>query len=477
MLSAWLCIEWVALFGSYHHRPTALGRFHALLWMYIGSYILLVATAIGQNNYHIAASYFLVTYFASVFLALLISYLELFALPSKENWAQTAPQDLSYPAAPSGQSSRPHSPGNEEAVEDDEANERTSLLRGDRHSAYNTYSANRRSSVEDTTATSSSGALHLDGAQSWSGNLPSWTWILQLLLLAPINIILIGQISLLVSTGLHQTIADGSPVLTVYFFMAISTLLILTTFRPFLHKLNYRIWWLLAVVLIGTLIYNLLAFPFSMEARLKVFFIQRVDLDSGANTVSLLGLDEYVQQVALELPSTAGQNISCTDPSISTRRGLVECSWAGLEPAVTNSTKYKDWLSYKVKRVKNDTAAVFTVFARDSRACKLVFETPVAAVNVTGSATDHRTQPVGKDGSNEVRLWHRKWEEPWEVSVRWNGTEQDDGLSGQVVCLWSDANTQGAIPALDEVFRFAPAWSIVSKASDGLVEGFKTFSV
>jgi hypothetical protein len=50
-------------------------------------------------------------------------------------------------------------------------------------------------------------------------------------------------------------------------------------------------------------------------------------------------------------------------------------------------------------------------------------------------------------------------------------------LTGQVVCLWSDYNQPGTIPALDEVRQYGPAWIGVSKLADGLVEGRKTFEI
>ena len=77
------------------------------------------------------------------------------------------------------------------------------------------------------------------------------------------------------------------------------------------------------------------------------------------------------------------------------------------------------------------------------------------------------------------------------MTVKWepgDDTELDDdmepgdegkgeGLDGKVVCLWSDANAPGTIPAFDEVRRFAPVWVAVTKSQDGLVEGGKAFMV
>jgi hypothetical protein len=42
-----------------------------------------------------------------------------------------------------------------------------------------------------------------------------------------------------------------------------------------------------------------------------------------------------------------------------------------------------------------------------------------------------------------------------------------------VGCMWSDVNQPGVIPALDEIWRFEPVWSVVSKGGDGLVEGWR----
>jgi hypothetical protein len=60
------------------------------------------------------------------------------------------------------------------------------------------------------------------------------------------------------------------------------------------------------------------------------------------------------------------------------------------------------------------------------------------------------------------------------VNVSWDGP---GGLDGKVACLWSDANDPTTIPAFEEVRRYMPTWSIATKLSDGLVEGFKVFNL
>src|ERR1700761_4695479 len=134
MLSGWFCIVWFLSRGAASMRPSALQRMYTLIWMFIGTWILLVGVAVMENNLGLAGGYFIVFYFTAVFAALLISYLELFALPSKKTYAELiAGYDTAAPEAPTstaesyGVSSR----GPQDDNDDEELNERTSLLRGD----------------------------------------------------------------------------------------------------------------------------------------------------------------------------------------------------------------------------------------------------------------------------------------------------------------------------------------------------------
>lgn len=466
-------------------RPTALTRVYALIWTYAGAWVLLAAATVGENNFNIASGYLFVIYLAAAFLALLISYLEMFALQSKEQYAQ------GDKVPPHEQTSARRASGSHE----DDPTERTSLLRGDQQATFSGYSGHRRASEDDDTIlspedtqTPKDSGDHIS-EQAWGSRLPSWTWILQFILIAPINITMLGQIALIVTTALHQTPADGNPVLPIYLGIALFTVLLLLPLKPFMHKIHRYVPVFLIFVLAGTLIYNLIAFPFSSQARLKIYFSQRVDLDSGLNHVSLWGLDGYLQSIIAELPSALGQPVNCTSSPLRTS---FECQFPGLPPNVVKSPDpwlppgvppekgYDKLLNYTVKRVKNDTAAVFKVSAANTKACRIEFARPISAVNVTGSDVDPRLAPIGEHGAKEIRLWHREWDKPWEVAVRWSKSNDEnvgDGMEGKVVCLWSDANTPGVIPALDEIWRFAPAWSVVSKGTDGLVEGSKAFLV
>ena len=117
----------------------------------------------------------------------------------------------------------------------------------------------------------------------------------------------------------------------------------------------------------------------------------------------------------------------------------------------------------------------FASRGRTRARCRILFDTPIFDLVIDGAVSDPRFNATGDKGSREVRLWHREWSQPWNVSVKWHH-DLNSTLSGRIVCLWSDANT-GSIPAFDEVLRYVPVWAIPSKISDGLVEGSKRFKI
>ena len=254
----------------------------------------------------------------------------------------------------------------------------------------------------------------------------------------------------------------------------------LIVFR-FIHRFHYSIPTLLLTICIGTVLYNLLAFPFSEQARLKVYFLQTVNLDTGINKVSLTGLPPYVNKIIDSIPSSSGRYVNCSSPEYSARRGLTKCSWEGLTPNVLNQKTnippkigYGGWLRFNVSRTANTSEARFHIAGRNTRACRILFDKPIRDFSVKGYATDPRFPHVGKKGCQSIRLWTREWGGAWDVDVKWDGP---NGLDGRVVCLWSDANDPATIPAFEEVRRYMPAWSVATKLSDGLVEGYKVFNV
>ncbi|KAI4126136.1 MAG: hypothetical protein LQ338_003906 [Usnochroma carphineum] len=516
MLSAWFFVAWFFSCSIDYLRPSALIRLYSMLWLFIIGWIILIALTVMERRLHLAGGYFLVFYFAAIFLATSIALLELFALPRKSVYAEEVSrsnigearshrsQNISSANSlthPDDEQQQPDHSEHQDADEDEEATERTSLLRNDRNTTFAHYRhQDTDAGGEDALDVGKERKVYL-GEQTWSWPLPNWLWVLQLLLLGVVPVILVGEIALLVTSSIHQTSADGSSTFLPYIAIALFTTLLLLPVSPFIHRYTYHIPVFLFLVFIGTLLYNLVAFPFSPNNRLKVYFVQRVDLDTGINTVSLTGIkdDPYLQKIVSSLPSTAGQDIVCIGSA--NRKGLKECSWHGLPPKVVPSPPpesgipphfgYADWLSFNVTHSNSSrNEAHITLFGKNSRACTLQFDTPIRDFSVAGAAEDDdRFDKVPKDGSKEIRLWSRTWEKPWRVTVRWDGSrgggsssssgglERTQGLNGKVVCLWSDANKSGVIPALDEVWRYAPTWAAVSKNSDGLVEGSKRFLV
>ncbi|KAF2711066.1 endoplasmic reticulum metallopeptidase 1 [Pleomassaria siparia CBS 279.74] len=492
MLSAWLFFCWFFLRGASAMRPSALSRMYALIWLFSGSFALLVGVTILAQNYQIASGYFVVFYFAAIFFALLISYIELFFVPKKS--AYVAHFDEADTTRPNSESSRPltgttsGARSEDRPVADDDATETTSLLRGDRRS-FAGYGGRRHSAGDDIDHEEAHGPLDLGhafpGEQEWSGKLPSWLWVLQFLLLVPMIVILVGQIALLLTSALYQTPADGSSTLTIYLAFAILATLLVAPVGPFLHRFTYHIPMFLFLVCVGTVIYNLVAFPFSRDHRLKVYFLQQVDCDSGANKVYLAGLDEYVQNIIKEIPSAQGQHLNCTTPEIATRKELVKCTWIGLPAHVLPKSHHKaapfsnhtfngSWLDYSISKGNAANQATIRVDGQNTRGCRILFDSPITEFVVDGAVSDPRFNATGVDGSKEVRLWHREWSQPWNVSVTWD-RDLNKTLSGQVVCLWADANGD-AIPAFKEVQHYMPVWAIATKISDGLVEASKSFT-
>lgn len=274
MLAAWFSIAWFISRGASAMRPSALHRMYALVWLFAGSFALLAFSTVLANNYQVAGVYFALFYFAGVFCALALSYLELFFAPSKTSYARHFEETDETTSRPlTGTTSAARS--DDRPIADDDATETTSLLRGDRRSF-----ARARESTEDGDEERVQEHRPLDlkqpypGEQQWSGRLPGWIWALQLLLLAPIVVILVGQIALLLTSALHQTPADGNSTLFIYLAFAILTTLLVAPIGPFLHRFTYHVPAFVFLVCIATVIYNLVAFPFSRYSSLFLYFLK-----------------------------------------------------------------------------------------------------------------------------------------------------------------------------------------------------------
>jgi len=546
-LSLFFCSFWFFMAGFNHVRPTAVHRIYCFVWMFTFGWLLLVAATLYEDRYKISGGYMVVVYESAIFLATFIGLCEFFALPRRDDVIQEILSDhdtveaiSSLPQVDALQVIRERSgtnrtmrhlhdgPGSDD--EEPEASETTPLVGSGNPSRSlggllgTTFSKGYKRSKLSQSDGPAGDAFDADGGfgndgimshqvhnpgnpdshhhhtrlygdckpygheQIWSARLPKWTWILQFLILAPMVIIVLGQVGLLLVTATAQTGTDGSPLILPYLVVALFSVLILLPITPFMHRVKIHLTGILFLIFLGTLAYNLLVFPFSENNRYKAYFQQTVDLESGVNHVTLVGIEKYIREIIAQIPSASGQKILCIErPQI--RSGLSFCSWEGIPPRVVPNVGgappekvYQDWLSYNVSRVEGKNEARFHISARESKACILRFDEPFTAFSVAGAApSDGRWADVPESGSDQIKLWHRDWDREWVVDVAWpvspGKQTGEEGRNGRVVCLWSDHNEFGTIPALDEAQRFAPKWTSIVKVMDGLVEGSKPFMV
>lgn len=276
-----------------------------------------------------------------------------------------------------------------------------------------------------------------------------------------------------------------SPI-AVYAVATLVATIVILPLAPFIHRAHTALAFFLALIFIGTTAYNLLAFPFSSSEPLKVFFKQTLDLDSGSNTVYLEGIQPFLLQgIIPELPSASDGATLCSYESI--RVDLFSCHWHGLAPDVVPSTDITSSLTKPEAKAEQKaplltvttnrttpSSASFTIKARDTRACRIFFDDePVRSVFVHGSSGPYKVGK-GEEGVKQIRLWSRTWEREFLVDVEF--ASEGGAVKGRVACEWSEL-IDGRIPALEEIITFLPTWAAVTKADDGLVEGFKAFEI
>ena len=513
ILSAFSVVSWFCLSAADRTRPTAFQRLYAFTWLYVLSWAALVFLVVIEIRYRICGAYIGLFFSATALLTLLSSLLELLNLPSKSEFVRQSSHIESSLHTPAAPTSRPLSSRGPQDAEDPDESSPLLNRRSRSHSRLRLGSQSQLPRfLNHTIPINPSSSAARSNEQPWSTHLPSSLWSLQFLLFAFV-IILVTQLSLFLTSTLPQTLGDGLKPLQLYLAIAILSVLLLLPTTPFIHRLSSRIIIFLFAVFVGTLIYNLAAFPFSRSNRLKVYFQQRLDIDdpTTTNTVSLTAIDSYLQTILAEIPSARGQELNCTAPGKGRISGLTTCTYQTsllpkiLHPHHTPNTR--DWLTLTTTNTTNATTsntATLNLTGLDTRACKFQFNDPIISFNVSGSAPEDERFPkipADEDNITSLRLFSRDWGRTWEVSVRWENevhSEETDGkrggdggedggekgggnegerLTGQAVCMWSDENDAATIPALTEVEHYMPVWSIVTKLDVGLVEGYRDFGV
>ncbi|XWX00496.1 hypothetical protein V2A60_008516 [Cordyceps javanica] len=492
---------WLIMRGSSYVRPSALHRGYSLMWIFVITWAFQIFVAVCEDRLHVGAFYFAAFFHTGVFLALLISLLELFALPSKSAFARQV-QDADPPShrVPN------HEEEGEEASEVEEATENTPLRNEEEGEGYGgadtedqtTFATTyRRRSAPGDENISKPAPVHAPYAneQSWSSRLPSWTWFIQLLLLAPIHLIITGNTALVQTSSLAQTSVDGSDKLLPLLAVGSLTVILLLPLTPFVHRVNHQLPTFLFLAFIGTLIYNLSAFPFSSNYRFKYFFQQTIDVDLKTNQVSIYGVPEYTRGIIEALPGAAGQSIKCE--ATDTRVGLCVYDGSAQPPDLAPGFEIRDLVTITASKSSDSKSVNLQVDAIDTRTCTISFSSPVASFSVENAAPIEKRPSTGV---TDVRLWRRKWEGPWNVTLQLGGSrsvgshsekglEEEGAFASEELkmradafeitasCSWSDANVATTIPAFTEFKRYAPRWAVLSKSSVGLVEVKKRVKV
>ena len=309
----------------------------------------------------------------------------------------------------------------------------------------------------------------------------------------------------------------------VYGALAVLSTLIILPVAPFAHKIHGRFNFLVIVIFIATTLYCFFTHPFTQVAPTKVRFIQQVHLGTQSihplteqssnpglihtpgpqyknevlsTTTSLIGLPKYVEKVVSELPSSRGQDVKCE----TTPMGLTNCTWLVDEEWVPSpGGESSDWVTGDIKRVHGKTSrATINVRGSNTRGCRIYFDQPIYQYRVRaldGDRWDGSQQDgyeVPPEGTTTLLLWSRTWDRNFEVEVTLGpeGVDPAPPLSGKLACEYSEyvsgiagaggagkLESVGRIPAYEEVLRFLPKWAVVTKATDGLVEVWRSFSL
>ncbi|KAF6802619.1 peptidase family m28 family [Colletotrichum sojae] len=532
-LSLFFASFWTISRGASAVRPSALQRGYAHIWLFAISWAILVVVTVFADRFKVASGYPFAFLHSAVFVATLISLLDLFALPAKQDYAETTHDDqqardhiAEVPHSDALISPGPNEVGTsragQEADADDEPTETTPLNGGGGNGGHGTIRTTfatgyRRSlsaimSNTDDEETKKEPQPY-EQEQPWSTKLPSWTWFIQLLFLAPITVIIFTQLGLFMTAAIQSTSADGKDPLLSYVLIAIFSIAILLPVTPFIHRATFYLPLFLFIILVISLIYNLVAFPFSASNRYKVYFQQTVELQEGTSQVQFTGIEEYVRKLIAELPSAAGQTVSCEG---STRGLLSTCHFDGIAvpPKISSDLfadyskrKYADLVTVNVTRSSGKNKATLEVDAKESKSCNLKFDKLISTFSIAGnSGIEPVLGGLPDSGLQGITLWRRDWSKPWTVDIEWKDSEAESvpqgdahksdgptrseelrargtddsrkkGPSGTILCDWSDANVLGTIPAFDEALQYVPDWVAITKYGVGLVQGTQAFAV
>ncbi|KAK9475151.1 uncharacterized protein V1510DRAFT_359643 [Dipodascopsis tothii] len=315
-----------------------------------------------------------------------------------------------------------------------------------------------------------------------------------------VPLVLLSQLGFQALNATRFSVADGSPQLTAYVVVAAFSVLAAAVLAPAVYVVVQSRTFVrtsCALVLL-TLAFSAVQlhalFPFSEQVPLKVFFAQEIGPGGGpGGRTTVVGLAPFARAVLAGLPSAAGQAVACEPYRDS--RTLQKCSIAGLDVGNRLAAGAPDdWVSARLAAVPATAGRAFEyelVFGGlDTRFCQLNFpadmddedayELEVLASPTTGAdagTSAQRTTAAGSYGS--VQFFSRCDVAagtclPGGFRVRL-ATDYAADVVGRanVTCVWSEwapaGAGRGALPALDELAHYAPAWATFQPRERGLV--------
>lgn len=286
--------------------------------------------------------------------------------------------------------------------------------------------------------------------------------------------------------------------------ISLLSFLILLPLAPFVHKVHRLLTVVAFFVFIVSISYVWLAPPFTPNARIKVFFAQKVDLTNATSSVSRPRLTRAITQLNViegygaRLTATLPSSWSSIDDSEGgqciankLRRGLTTCEWPVPPALLPSIADVKDgdegtWLVANVTRLGPASLHV-EIEGIQTRACSISVDNHRirryrARTRQEGGALTTWTAfevPAEKE-IHLLTLWARAWGSKFDVEFDVDpDTDEKQIIAGRVSCFWNDGPGGAQIPALEEARRFLPEWVAISisKAADGLVEAASGFLV
>jgi hypothetical protein len=337
-------------------------------------------------------------------------------------------------------------------------------------------------------------AQHGQPAQSSEEQGAIGWWIAQLLVVVPLPVILASHIAVIMLFAMNQTLIDGTSPFGVYGVVSMLALLIVLPLAPFSMNMHRWLNSIILLIFVLSTLYTYLAFPFSQETPLKVYFAQSVDLDTSRVVTALSGPRQFLSTVIIpRFPSAYNQALDCTDaPDML---GLQTCKWEvgdAFVPSPGGSERYhgqgpmSKWVTTSIKRTGPNSARI-KVQGLNTRSCTLQFSGKgVKSFHLSGDGGKglQGGSEVPEDGLEQIRLWSRDWEKEFEVDVDFAGSE-DEKATGRVSCGWAEyesatvggGRTGGKIPSLEEVLLFLPEWAVVTKSSAALFDAGWGFEI